>query len=71
MAEPEPGGGLFDADVADVDAETHPRIHSFHSLQRIIRRREIGVFGAMIVNCRLDIILASEFFDAWQQFVRP
>ena len=24
MAEPEPGGGLFDADVADIDAEANP-----------------------------------------------
>ena len=42
--------------VTDIDAQAHARIHAFHGLQHIRRRREVLVFRTMVVNRGLDVV---------------
>src|SRR6202165_3457329 len=53
--------------VADVHAQPHSPIHPLHRLQHVVWRREVLILGAMIVDCKLDVVLLDELLDAGQR----
>jgi hypothetical protein len=52
--------------VSAIDAQPHPRIHPLHVLQHVVRRGEVLVLGAVVVDRDLDVVLLRELLDAGQ-----
>jgi hypothetical protein len=69
------GAGFLDGDnrvrsrahsVADVDAASDAGVHVLDGFEDIERRGPLFVFGAVVVDGELDVVLLYELFDAWQ-----